>query len=124
MLVLGINAGKTESAKLIMNYVADVSSKGGASTASVVDAVKNIILESNPLLESFGNAKTLRNNNSSRFVPVINRRENTLKSTLPRAGPLPEERFPTSSLKKYCSLTSLVLLAREKENVISISSIK
>ncbi|KAI8900491.1 P-loop containing nucleoside triphosphate hydrolase protein, partial [Globomyces pollinis-pini] len=60
-------AGKTESAKLIMNYIADVSSKGGASTANIVDAVKNIILESNPLLEAFGNAKTLRNNNSSRF---------------------------------------------------------
>lgn len=64
-------AGKTESAKLIMNYIAEISSKGGAATANIVDAVKNIILESNPLLESFGNAKTLRNNNSSRFVGLI-----------------------------------------------------
>ncbi|KAJ3119118.1 Unconventional myosin-Ie [Phlyctochytrium bullatum] len=59
-------AGKTESAKLIMNYIAAVSSRGGSS-ANVVENIKKIILESNPLLESFGNAKTLRNNNSSRF---------------------------------------------------------
>ncbi|KAJ1568222.1 Unconventional myosin-Ie, partial [Nowakowskiella sp. JEL0078] len=59
-------AGKTESAKLIMNYIAAISGKGG-SLNNVVDGVKKIIFESNPLLESFGNAKTLRNNNSSRF---------------------------------------------------------
>lgn len=60
-------AGKTECAKLIMNYIAEVSSAGIGSATNIVDAVKNIIIESNPLLEAFGNAKTLRNNNSSRF---------------------------------------------------------
>jgi myosin-1 len=55
-------AGKTEASKLIMQYVAAVSGKGEG-----VERVKRIILESNPLLEAFGNAKTLRNNNSSRF---------------------------------------------------------
>jgi myosin-1 len=55
-------AGKTEAAKQIMSYIAAVS--GGEGD---VQRVKEIILGSNPLLEAFGNAKTLRNNNSSRF---------------------------------------------------------
>jgi len=46
-----------------MQYIAAVS----GNNPEVV-RVKNIILESNPLLEAFGNAKTIRNNNSSRFV--------------------------------------------------------
>jgi myosin-1 len=55
-------AGKTEASKFIMQYIAAHS----GHTADVV-RVKDIILSSNPLLEAFGNAKTLRNNNSSRF---------------------------------------------------------
>ncbi|XP_064390451.1 unconventional myosin-Ie-like [Halichondria panicea] len=55
-------AGKTVGAKYIMQYIARVSG-GGPS----VQRVKDVILESNPLLEAFGNAKTVRNNNSSRF---------------------------------------------------------
>ncbi|EDQ91894.1 uncharacterized protein MONBRDRAFT_31331 [Monosiga brevicollis MX1] len=55
-------AGKTVCAKFIMNYITRVSGGG-----SEIQRVKNVILESNPLLEAFGNAKTIRNNNSSRF---------------------------------------------------------
>ena len=56
-------AGKTEAAKRIMQYIASVS---GGSNSSIQE-IKNMVLATNPLLESFGNAKTLRNNNSSRF---------------------------------------------------------
>ena len=57
-------AGKTEATKKILQFLSSVSSSS-ASRAGV--SVETQILDSNPLLESFGNAKTLRNNNSSRF---------------------------------------------------------
>ncbi|XP_020734070.2 unconventional myosin-Ia [Odocoileus virginianus] len=55
-------AGKTEASKLVMSYVAAVCGKG-----EQVNSVKEQLLQSNPVLEAFGNAKTIRNNNSSRF---------------------------------------------------------
>ncbi|XP_033965321.1 unconventional myosin-Ib isoform X1 [Pseudochaenichthys georgianus] len=55
-------AGKTEASKLVMSYVAAVCGKG-----QEVNKVKEQLLQSNPVLEAFGNAKTVRNDNSSRF---------------------------------------------------------
>ncbi|TDH66938.1 hypothetical protein CCR75_001574 [Bremia lactucae] len=55
-------AGKTETVKIMMNHLASISG-GGIHGTKVIDQV----LQSNPLLESFGNAKTKRNDNSSRF---------------------------------------------------------
>ncbi|SGZ40506.1 probable Myosin-5 [Hanseniaspora guilliermondii] len=56
-------AGKTEAAKRIMQYIASVS---GANENENIGKIKDMVLATNPLLESFGCAKTLRNNNSSR----------------------------------------------------------
>ena len=62
-------AGKTEAAKRIMQYIAEVSGQGEGDAAGAVGGIgkiKDMVLATNPLLESFGCAKTLRNDNSSR----------------------------------------------------------
>jgi myosin-1 len=72
-------AGKTEASKQIQNYIAGVSGGGEG-----VDELKEIFLKSNPVLEAFGNAKTLRNNNSSRFGKYFELKFNKYGS--PRGG--------------------------------------
>jgi myosin-1 len=56
-------AGKTEASKIFMKYIVRVASSRGGDAESI----KTRLLDSNPVLEAFGNAKTIRNDNSSRF---------------------------------------------------------
>ena len=58
-------AGKTVSAKYAMRYFANV---GGSIAESTVEKK---VLASNPIMEAIGNAKTIRNDNSSRFGKYI-----------------------------------------------------
>nr|GMD61003.1 myosin-9-like isoform X2 [Ipomoea batatas] len=60
-------AGKTETTKMLMRYLAYLGGQKGSEGRSVEQKV----LESNPVLEAFGNAKTVRNNNSSRFGKFV-----------------------------------------------------
>jgi myosin-5 len=78
-------AGKTESTKIVLRYLTTVGNSSGTmevSEGSVMDKV----LQSNPILEAFGNAKTIRNDNSSRFGKYIdlnfNRRGHLIGGTI------------------------------------------
>ena len=80
-------AGKTEATKIVLAYLARAGkgfagpeedllykkpSQVEAMQASNADAtIEKQVLDSNPLLEAFGNAKTFKNNNSSRFGKFI-----------------------------------------------------
>jgi myosin protein heavy chain len=75
MLITGESgAGKTENTKKVIQYLASIAGRGGQQGQLEVQ-----LLQANPLLEALGNAKTLKNNNSSRFGKFI-------KITFDKAG--------------------------------------
>ena len=64
-------AGKTEAMKICLTYLGELSaaaSKGkDAGGGGEKESVANRLMQTNPVMEAIGNAKTVRNNNSSRF---------------------------------------------------------
>merc|ERR1719461_2056712 len=71
MLITGESgAGKTENTKKVISYLAAVAAPKKASSTKKV-SLEDQIVATNPILESYGNAKTSRNDNSSRFGKFI-----------------------------------------------------
>uniref|UniRef100_A0A8C4PDD9 Myosin heavy chain 11 n=1 Tax=Dromaius novaehollandiae TaxID=8790 RepID=A0A8C4PDD9_DRONO len=65
-------AGKTENTKKVIQYLAYVaSSHKGKKDTSITGELEKQLLQANPILEAFGNAKTVKNDNSSRFGKFI-----------------------------------------------------
>ncbi|XP_030646524.1 myosin-16-like [Chanos chanos] len=72
MLITGESgAGKTENTKKVIQYFANVGATGGKQSPDSKGSLEDQIIQANPVLEAFGNAKTTRNNNSSRFGKFI-----------------------------------------------------
>ena len=70
MLITGESgAGKTENTKKVISYLAQVAASGKKTGKKV--SLEDQIVATNPILESYGNAKTSRNDNSSRFGKFI-----------------------------------------------------
>ena len=69
-------AGKTENTKKVITYFAILGSppeksKGDGPAVEKKANLEDRIVNTNPILESYGNAKTIRNDNSSRFVSIF-----------------------------------------------------
>ena len=72
MLITGESgAGKTENTKKVITYLAMVAAGAGAKKDTKKVSLEDQIVATNPILESYGNAKTARNDNSSRFGKFI-----------------------------------------------------
>ncbi|XP_077947269.1 unconventional myosin-X isoform X3 [Gasterosteus aculeatus] len=65
-------AGKTESTKLLLKFLSVMSqNSAGAPLTERTTRVEQALVQSSPIMEAFGNAKTVYNNNSSRFGKFI-----------------------------------------------------
>ena len=124
-------AGKTEATKQCLDMLtflcpAAATSSSSSSSSSSSDVTRKILAAS-PVLEAFGNAKTLRNHNSSRFGkwmeiaytwPADTARRRSLSPGSPRAAPAPPS--SSSSMRIASSSTTVYLL--EKSRLVSRDS--
>mmetsp|Transcript_3111 Transcript_3111/g.7233 ORF Transcript_3111/g.7233 Transcript_3111/m.7233 type:complete len:1624 (+) Transcript_3111:476-5347(+) len=90
-------AGKTVTTKLLMAYLSKLS-ENSESESSETMSIEKRVLESNPIMESFGNARTIRNDNSSRFGKYI---EMKFVSSNHTKGCVPSANLAGASIETY-----------------------
>ena len=85
-------AGKTMTAKFVMKYFATIddltnsskSNNSGTNNGGQI-SIEDAVLSTNPIMEAFGNAKTTRNDNSSRFgkyIEIVFKNQSNIKVTI------------------------------------------
>jgi len=110
-------AGKTETVKICMNHIATVQQDPNAPKTEGMSPVVQRILDSNPLLEAFGNAKTRRNDNSSRFGKYIMLQFNHIDA---KGGALPRAELAGSTCEVYLLEKSRVVFNEDVERTYHI----
>ena len=108
-------AGKTETVKIVMNHLAIVQQtrpEGVPATHQAAGEIVSRVCKSSPVFEAFGNAKTKRNDNSSRFGKFIQLQFEVEPSIIARQG---ERSVPYTDLVGSNCVTYLL----EKNRVVS-----
>lgn len=116
-------AGKTETVKICMSQLAMV--QAGPNASGSTSPVVQRVLDSNPLLEAFGNAKTWRNDNSSRFGKYLQlqfegKEYSRSAATFGEAGQFETRQLVGSASQVYLLEKSRVVHHDEKERTFHI----
>ncbi|KAL0491680.1 myosin heavy chain [Acrasis kona] len=114
-------AGKTETTKYLLRYFAAMGKVDAKSSAKQKKNIENQVLSSTPMLEAFGNAKTLRNDNSSRFGKYIEiqfgKKNNAIEGALIRTYLLEKSRLTRQTIgeRNYHIFYQIIAGASEQE---------